>query len=262
MVSEYQGVLLMNLDQIWCKRDQRAQKYAEIEFRLLLSIPTQLVLEFGGMTSPIAASFMRLPPSATASTPTSLLQQPVTPASSKKGKDNSKAERRAAQRGAAAATTATASTPSSSTAVSARPALGATASVNVGAGVKVSPIESTLPTSVEQVNPLQLFLHLDLPASSSALSHSSKASTSNIHPSIIILALQYAEFKIVGANARCIAMLEAFKDVSWTSHRVTVWKRELIYSLCINRSYHPILLLPKPISLDIYPRISHHKLPI
>lgn len=34
-----------------------------------------------------------------------------------------------------------------------------------------------------------------------------------MHPAIAVLALKYAEFKIVGANARCIAMLEAFKEV-------------------------------------------------
>ena len=60
---------------------------------------------------------------------------------------------------------------------------------------------------------LQPFLHLDLPLPSSSLSHSAKSSTANLHPSIIRLALQYSEFKVVGANARCIAMLEAFKDV-------------------------------------------------
>ncbi|KAK4053517.1 hypothetical protein OIV83_001685 [Microbotryomycetes sp. JL201] len=62
-------------------------------------------------------------------------------------------------------------------------------------------------------DPLQPFLHLDSPSNSALLRHSSKSSTANIHPSIIRLALQYAEFKVVGANARCIAMLEAFKDV-------------------------------------------------
>ncbi|EGU13533.1 Translation initiation factor eIF2B delta subunit [Rhodotorula toruloides ATCC 204091] len=60
---------------------------------------------------------------------------------------------------------------------------------------------------------LQPFLHLDLPLPSSSLSHSSKLNTANIHPSILRLALEYSEFKIVGANARCIAMLEAFKDI-------------------------------------------------
>ena len=62
-------------------------------------------------------------------------------------------------------------------------------------------------------DPLQPFLHLDLPKPASSLSHSAKLSTANIHPSILRLALQYSEFKVVGANARCIAMLEAFKDV-------------------------------------------------
>ncbi|KIJ70484.1 hypothetical protein HYDPIDRAFT_105221 [Hydnomerulius pinastri MD-312] len=35
----------------------------------------------------------------------------------------------------------------------------------------------------------------------------------DIHPVIVRLGLQYAEFKITGANARCIAMLTAFKTV-------------------------------------------------
>ncbi|BGP54518.1 hypothetical protein JCM8202v2_002103 [Rhodotorula sphaerocarpa] len=71
---------------------------------------------------------------------------------------------------------------------------------------------------------LQPFLHLDLPKPSSSLSHSAKLSTANIHPSILRLALQYSEFKVVGANARCIAMLEAFKDAN---HLVTSLTRHL-----------------------------------
>lgn len=35
----------------------------------------------------------------------------------------------------------------------------------------------------------------------------------DIHPVVIRLGLQFAEFKITGANARCIAMLSAFKTV-------------------------------------------------
>ena len=35
----------------------------------------------------------------------------------------------------------------------------------------------------------------------------------DIHPDVIRLGLQFAEFKITGANARCIAMLSAFKTV-------------------------------------------------
>lgn len=35
----------------------------------------------------------------------------------------------------------------------------------------------------------------------------------DIHPAILRLALQFSEFKITGANARCIATLNAFKTV-------------------------------------------------
>lgn len=39
------------------------------------------------------------------------------------------------------------------------------------------------------------------------------ASKGNIHPAIVRLGLLFAEFKITGANARCIATLTAFKNV-------------------------------------------------
>lgn len=38
-------------------------------------------------------------------------------------------------------------------------------------------------------------------------------SKGDIHPAVIRLGLQFTEFKITGANARCIAMLSAFKTV-------------------------------------------------
>jgi translation initiation factor eIF-2B subunit delta len=58
--------------------------------------------------------------------------------------------------------------------------------------------------------PMSLFLHLEPPRSSKQLA----GSKGYVHPSVLRLALQIADMKIVGANARCIAMLEAFKDVS------------------------------------------------
>lgn len=64
-------------------------------------------------------------------------------------------------------------------------------------------------------SPLNLFLHLDPPRSAKSLN--AKISKDQIHQSILRLALQYADFKIVGANARCVAMLEAFKEVSATT---------------------------------------------
>lgn len=170
------------------------------------------------MTSPIAASFMRLPSTATtagivAAATSSAASSSTIPAN-KKTKDNSKAEkmeRRAAQRAAAGASTTTAVTTGSTNPTSQQTTKSTTSTTSkLVDSPNLSNASSSAPTSV---NPLQLFLHLDLPTTSLALSHSSKSSTSNIHPSIIRLALQYAEFKIVGANARCIAMLEAFKDV-------------------------------------------------
>ena len=40
------------------------------------------------------------------------------------------------------------------------------------------------------------------------------APTEKIHPAIIQLGLKYANGVITGSNARCVAMLTAFKDVS------------------------------------------------
>nr|GAT53879.1 predicted protein [Mycena chlorophos] len=53
---------------------------------------------------------------------------------------------------------------------------------------------------------LRIFSHFSLPKSG-------PAAKGDIHPSIVRLALQFSEFKICGANARCIATLTAFKSV-------------------------------------------------
>lgn len=60
---------------------------------------------------------------------------------------------------------------------------------------------------------LRIFSHFGLPK---PVSHVGKG---DIHPAIVRLGLQFSEFKISGANARCIATLTAFKTV------------------CIHRSY-------------------------
>lgn len=62
--------------------------------------------------------------------------------------------------------------------------------------------------------PLQLFMHLEPSASLETLS-SSQHTNAHLHPSILRLAQLYAKFKIVGSNSRCIAMLEAFKEVNF-----------------------------------------------
>jgi translation initiation factor eIF-2B subunit delta len=38
-------------------------------------------------------------------------------------------------------------------------------------------------------------------------------STEGVHPSILRLGLQYAAGTLLGSNARCVAMLQAFKEV-------------------------------------------------
>ncbi|GAA5884436.1 hypothetical protein JCM16303_005080 [Sporobolomyces ruberrimus] len=117
---------------------------------------------------------------------------------------------------------------------------------------------TTLP-SQQQLDPLQPFLHLDLPLPSSSLSHSSKSSTANIHPSIIRLALQYSEFKVVGANARCIAMLEAFKDiiVSYTPPPQTTLTRHLPTTHLNPQIAH--LIRARPLSVSMGTAIRYLK---
>lgn len=53
----------------------------------------------------------------------------------------------------------------------------------------------------------RMFSHFGLPKPTTHLTKG------EIHPVIVQLALQFAEFKISGANARCIATLTAFKTV-------------------------------------------------
>lgn len=60
--------------------------------------------------------------------------------------------------------------------------------------------------SPEKARGLRIFAHFGLPKPVSV-------AKGEIHPAIVRLALQFANFKIVGANARCIATLTAFKTV-------------------------------------------------
>ena len=62
---------------------------------------------------------------------------------------------------------------------------------------------------------LRIFSHFGLPKT---VSHIAKG---NVHPAIVRLGLQFSDFKISGANARCIATLTAFKEVrqTWNTTR-------------------------------------------
>jgi translation initiation factor eIF-2B subunit delta len=59
-----------------------------------------------------------------------------------------------------------------------------------------------------QQNLVPWLLHLDAPKTSEAL-------TKDLHPAVLQLGLYFSEHKIVGSNARCVAMLEIFSKVSF-----------------------------------------------
>ena len=58
------------------------------------------------------------------------------------------------------------------------------------------------------------FKHLDSSLAIHSTPKVDRKVMESVHPAILKLGLKFSEFKIVGANARCIAMLEAFKEVS------------------------------------------------
>jgi translation initiation factor eIF-2B subunit delta len=69
----------------------------------------------------------------------------------------------------------------------------------------------SITTDVEnKIRDLRIFSHFG------ARGHLGQKIKGEIHPSIIRLGLLFAEYKITGANARCISALTAFKSVSNT----------------------------------------------
>ncbi|KAG1858481.1 hypothetical protein F4604DRAFT_1684893 [Suillus subluteus] len=122
---------------------------------------------------------------------------------SKSQKQMTKAERREQQerqRAAKAATKAAGPQPSGSNQNSAQAKKG-------GKGPDGKPTKETKETtSDDSARGLRIFSHFGLPKPPGP-------SKGDIHPAIIRLGLQFSEFKIAGANARCIATLTAFKTV-------------------------------------------------
>lgn len=74
---------------------------------------------------------------------------------------------------------------------------------------------------------LRIFSHFGLPKYAGTLR--SNLMTREIHPAILRLGLQFAEFKITGANARCLATLQALK----TARLVRMYK----LSFMLNNAY-------------------------
>lgn len=80
---------------------------------------------------------------------------------------------------------------------------------------------------------LRIFAHFGLTKPPS----NAKGDAQQIHPAIVRLGLQFAAFKIVGANARCIATLTAMKNVGSAKFR-SIKKTDLS---CMQPAGHPRL---------------------
>ncbi|KAG0150547.1 hypothetical protein CROQUDRAFT_652144 [Cronartium quercuum f. sp. fusiforme G11] len=102
--------------------------------------------------------------------------------------------------------------------------------------------------------PLELFLHLERPPTLSVAQRTNPV----IHHSILRLAHLYSHFKIVGSNARCVAMLDAFKDVirSYTPPPGTSLSRHLPSYLSPQISH---LVHARPLSVSMGNAIRHLK---
>ncbi|KAH0840110.1 hypothetical protein J3R83DRAFT_1084 [Lanmaoa asiatica] len=83
----------------------------------------------------------------------------------------------------------------------------------------------------------------------------------DIHPAVIRLGLQFAEFKITGANARCIAMLSAFKTViqHYVTPRNNTLSRHLMTHLSPQITH---LVSARPMSVSMGNAIRELKLEI
>ncbi|KAH9464431.1 hypothetical protein MJO28_001891 [Puccinia striiformis f. sp. tritici] len=104
---------------------------------------------------------------------------------------------------------------------------------------------------------LQLFLHLESPVTTHTLNASHK-SNPVLHHSILRLAQLFAQFKIVGSNARCMAMLEAFKHVihSYSPPSGTSLSRHLLSHLSPQIAH---LVQARPLSVSMGNAIRHLK---
>lgn len=72
---------------------------------------------------------------------------------------------------------------------------------------------SIAPGVEDKIRDLRIFSHFG------ARGHLGQKIKGEIHPSIIRLGLLFAEYKVTGANARCISALTAFKTVSLNATR-------------------------------------------
>lgn len=177
-------------------------------------------------------------------------------------KDMTKAERRALQEKQRAHKAAQkgSTTPAGSSAskpVGKQPT--ATKAANIHRPTNLNSASRRLPLEsiIELPHSLQLFLHLEPPPSAQSL-NASQRNNPVLHHSILRLAQLYAQFKIVGSNARCMAMLEAFKHVihSYSPPAGTSLSRHLLSHLSPQIAH---LVQARPLSVSMGNAIRHLK---
>ncbi|CCM03397.1 uncharacterized protein FIBRA_05527 [Fibroporia radiculosa] len=108
--------------------------------------------------------------------------------------------------------------------------------------------------SSDKARGLRIFAHFGLPKPVSV-------AKGEIHPTIVRLALQFSNFKITGANARCIATLIAFKQViqDYTTPPNNTLSRHLMTHLSPQISH---LVAARPMSVTMGNAIRQLKLEI
>jgi translation initiation factor eIF-2B subunit delta len=70
-----------------------------------------------------------------------------------------------------------------------------------------------IPQRTEAMKRVEMFSHLQQYRKDISVTNGLSFGTGGIHPAFIKLGLQYAEGVVCGSNARCIALLAAFKKV-------------------------------------------------
>jgi translation initiation factor eIF-2B subunit delta len=153
-------------------------------------------------------------PAASSSQPSASSSQPNASSSQPSQKSMSKAERRELQEKQRAAKLAQKQQPQSGDTPNkpkAKPKTDSAQRRGSGAAEKTqsSGVDASamdIETATNKSRSLRIFSHFGL----TKHGHGVKG---DIHPCIIRLALQFSEFRICGANARCIATLTAFKTV-------------------------------------------------
>ncbi|TYZ65928.1 hypothetical protein PybrP1_002282 [[Pythium] brassicae (nom. inval.)] len=137
------------------------------------------------------------------------------PAAAPKREKLSKQERRAMQEAQRAARDPPAATPKAAAAAKKpEPVVASGARLQYDDAKRVAKrSKASVVVRTQAQKQVPLFSHLPQYERESSLSLNVGFSNKELHPSVLALGLKYAEGKIAGGNARCVAMLTAFKHV-------------------------------------------------